>query len=224
MKKIILLTILSNICLSVFSQDGPKVVVFNSQEETKKEPVIYQNLVKLSVLEAFSGDLSLYYERILKPNLSGEVGLGITLDDYLTVAFDNTSINSSDRTALMGTSFGLGLRYYPFRASEDFYFAPEYKFRYYHNTYNPNGSTSGSIDVFEEKKTISNFRMTVGYVYFFDDKIFIDYFAGIGVGVVKNSYYDSVYDGNTQTYNYELISTSQPRPRLTLGVKFGFAF
>ena len=124
MRKIIFTTLLSVVVTSFFAQDGPKVVVFNSPEETKREPVVYQNLFKISPLEAFSGDISFYYERIFNENLSGEFGLGLTTSDYLSIFTDD--VTSTNRTSKIGNSFGLGLRYYPFRACEDFYFAPEF--------------------------------------------------------------------------------------------------
>lgn len=221
MKKIIFTTLLSIIGTSFFAQDGPKVVVFNAPEETEREPVEYQNLLKISPLEAFSGDISFYYERIFKENLSGEIGIGLTTSDYLSILTDDI-LYSSDRVSKIGNSFGLALRYYPLRASEDFYFAPEFKFRYYHNSFQPEDQT---IQFLDEKKTISNFRITVGYVYFFDDKIFIDYFGGLGLASVKETYYgDPIYNGNTQTYSYDLTTTNQVKAKLTLGIKFGFVF
>lgn len=221
MKKIIFTAFFMVFGTSCFAQDGPKVVVFNSPEETEREPVNYQNLFKLSPLEAFSGDISFYYERIFRENVSGEVGIGLTTSDYLSIFTDD--INISDRVSKIGNSFGLGLRYYPFRASEDFYFAPELKYRYYHNSFIPEGYENSQF--LDEKKSITNFRITFGYVYFFDDKIFVDYFGGLGLASVKEtSYGDPIYDGNTQTYSYELSTTNQVKAKLTLGLKFGFVF
>jgi hypothetical protein len=203
-----------------FAQDGPKVVVFNSPEEKNNEPAFYQNLFKLSPLEAFSGDISFYYERILTRDVSAEIGLGVTTSDYLSIFTDD--LNYSDRTSKIGTSFGLGLRYYPFRASEDFYFAPEFKYRYYHNSYTP---SSSSMLLSDESRSVSNFRITIGYVYFFDEKIFIDYYGGLGLAAVRETSYGSpIYDGATQTYQYNRSTNSQVKAKLTLGIKFGFVF
>ncbi len=219
----ILITSLFTLCLlPVFSQEGPKVVVFNAAPE--KEPFQYKNLIKLSPLEAFSGDLTMYYERVLTKNLSGEVGLGITIDDYLSTLLDNLDYeyDYDQRNALIGTSFGLGIRYYPYEASEEFYFAPEFKYRYYHNTYTPN-SQNTSLS-FEESSKLANFRLTVGYVHFFEKNIFIEGFAGLGIGMVSTTYYSSVYNNDTNTDDYIRNSIRKPKPKLALGVKFGFAF
>ena len=229
MKQIYLTALFLIIINSVFCQDGPKVVVFNqsSSEEPLRTP---PNLFKVSLFEILAGDISLYYERVLSERLSAEVGLGMTIDDYFAGIFSNSIYDDfyfdDDRTALMGYSFGLGLRYYPYSASDEFYFAPEFKYRYYHSEVNyPYTNNMGQVDYFtdENSKDFMNFRISVGYVYFFDDNIFVDYFAGIGVAKFKYTYYSSVYDPNTDSFDYTQITDGRISPRLTLGLKFGFA-
>ncbi|MGB0933166.1 MAG: hypothetical protein ACPGU5_02725 [Lishizhenia sp.] len=203
----------------------PKVVVFNGSNDTEKPKTIYKNLIKLSALEIFSGDISLYYERIVSENFSFEGGLGFTIDDYLegffNDSFDNFSSNE-DRVSKIGVSTSIGFRYYPFLASEEVYFAPELKYRYYHSDYE--FGTNENPVFFKETKTIINPRITVGYVYFFDDKIFVDMFAGLGIAFQNRQDITSVYDNVNDEYVYSLDNGGGPRPRLSLGVKFGFAF
>ena len=232
MKTYLLAILFLIISSELFSQDGPKVVVFNTSENAKdSEPSYYNNLIKLSILEAFSGDIAFYYERIIKPNMSAEVGLGLTVSDYLTIMLDNleeTANNlASDRTAKIGTSFALGFRYYPFKASEEFYFAPEFKFRYYHNTFTPYNTTT-LLPLYSspllESKTSSNMRITVGYMYFIDKNIFVDMYGGLGLNNVKRKSYSSVYNQTTDAFDYQFSNDNSIKPRLTLGLKFGFVF
>lgn len=222
--KRVLTSIIIVICTTIHAQEGPKVVVFNSSTTKEKPTVERYNMLKLSLLEPFSGDISFYYERVFTQNLSGEIGLGFTIDDYLSLAFEDAFVNSDERTPLIGTSFGAGLRYYPFLAGDEFYFAPEFKYRYYHSTINSVATSSTPEFQLEESKSMSNFRITVGYVYLFDDRIFIDYFAGIGIAMIKTSEYNIEYDGVTGEYHYDLIEKRVPKPRLTLGIKFGLNF
>lgn len=225
MKNLTLFSFILTLCIKVYAQDGPKIVVFNAPETEEEKTFDTKNLIKLSLLEAFSGDIAFYYERVLQKNLSAEIGIGVTLNDYLSIIMDNLDYETTDRTALLGSSFALGLRYYPFMASDEFYFSPEFKHRYYHSTYNPySSSTNNTFDPLEEKKNVTNFRINVGYVYFFDKNIFIDYYAGIGIASIKETYYKSVYDQTTTLYDYQKVNTVNLRPRLNLGVKFGFTF
>lgn len=204
-----------------FSQEGPKVVVFNSSTVEEKSIDRY-NMFKISVLEPFSGDISFYYERIINQNISAEIGLGFTIDDYISLYFNDDFNNSSDRTPLIGPSFGAGLRYYPYLAGDEFYFAPEFKYRYYHSIYENTG-TIPAIS-YEESKSMTNFRITVGYLHLIDDRIFIDYYAGIGIAMIKTSEYEAIYNSNTGIYDYAIVDRRTPKPRLTLGIKFGLTF
>lgn len=201
----------------------PKVVVFNGSNDTEKPVTDYRNLVKISALEIFSGDISFYYERVMSENFSMELGLGFTIDDYLDGLFDDSfDNNNDDRISRIGVSTAIGFRYYPFLAAEEVYFAPELKYRYYHNDYNV--GTDEEPSILKETKTLVNPRVTVGYVYFFDDKIFVDMFAGIGIGFQNRSDVSSVFDNINDEFIYSLTETNGPTPRLSLGVKFGFTF
>lgn len=220
-----LIILLLQFSFVALAQEGPKVVVFNSSANNEKPVVERYNMFKLSLLEPFSGDISFYYERILNQNVSVEVGFGFTMYDYLSLALvDDFSSTSSDRTSLIGSSFAAGIRYYPFLAGDEFYFAPEFKYRYYHSTFNTVPFGNEPVQTFEETRSMSNFRITVGYVYLFDDRIFIDYFAGIGIAMIKTSTYVPNYDDVSGLYTYNLEEKRTPRPRLTLGIKFGLNF
>lgn len=224
MKKLTLLSFLLLFSMKMFAQDGPKVVVFNAPDSEEEKTFDTKNLVKISLLEPFSGDISFYYERVLQKNISMELGIGVTLDDYIQIFYDNLEFSETNRTALLGTSFALGLRYYPFMASDEFYFSPEFKYRNYHSTIQPVSASNQNFDPLEESKNVSNLRITVGYVYFFDNKIFIDYYAGIGIASIKSKSYKQIYNDTTMLYEYTESNTTALKPRLTLGVKFGFTF
>ena len=208
----------------VYGQDGPKVVVFNSTESKAPEYLSKYNLIKFNVFEAFSGDFSLYYERILNKNFSAEVGLGVTLYDYFSSLINsNFEIDNDVYEPLLGVSFSLGGRYYPFRAADEFYVGPEFKYKYYHNNYNYTDYLGQNASL-EEFRTIVLPRLTFGYVYFFDDNIFIDYSAGFGIGKITTGSVESVYDISTGATNYILDEQSRLVPRFHMGLKVGLAF
>lgn len=218
-----ILPIIVALSLTGYAQDGPKVVVFNQADEQDAPNPGLPNMLKLSVLEPFSGDISMYYERIVGNNVSLEAGLGFTIDNYFgSILFNDINGSNSSRTPLIGPSFALGLRYYPFVASEEFYFAPELKYRYYHWTREL--AFGNGTDTREESTRMVNYRVTVGYQFFFDDKIFIDYYAGVGLALYKFRQYEELYDSNAGIWTNTLEVRNIPRPWLTLGIKFGFAF
>ncbi|MBI3134617.1 MAG: DUF3575 domain-containing protein [Bacteroidetes bacterium] len=206
--------------LASFAQDGPKVVVFNSSESKEPEYWSKYNLVKFNVFEAFAGDFGLYYERILNKNFSAEIGLGTTLSNYASMIWnDNFVINDESVEPLMGFSMLLGGRYYPFRAADEFYVAPEFKFKYYHNN-KLYTDLMGMDQQLEESTKIGMGRLTFGYVYFFDDNIFVDYSAGFGIGKITTNSLD--YDTTTgEPYAHE---KSTMAPRFHMGLKVGVAF
>lgn len=212
---------LTIITLSFFSnaQDEPKVVVFNQSEQTEPE-ITARNLVKLSLIEPMLGDISLYYERVLGQNTSFELGAGVTIDDFAGNLLWDESAYYSNTTPLIGGSFGLGFRYYPFVAGDEFYFAPEFKYRYYHSE--EIIGTGLNQERFHHQKTVSNFRITVGYNLYFDDKVFMDFYGGIGIAMFKLQTFEAVYDEMTFEYVNIPYNRTIPRPWLTLGIKLGF--
>ncbi|MBK9190339.1 MAG: DUF3575 domain-containing protein [Crocinitomicaceae bacterium] len=209
--------------ISIFAkaQDGPTVVVFNSSSE-KKAPEYWKkyNLVKFSIFEAFAGDFAFYYERVLSENFTAEIGFGPTLSNYASMLWnDNFTINDDNYEPLMGGSFALGARYYPYHAADEFYFAPEFKYKFYHNnlTYM---NMLGQTEEMEESWQVAMGRITFGYCYFFDDNIFIDGSAGFGIGKVKmvSLDYDDV-TGVPYAKEDDILA-----PRFQVGLKVGVAF
>lgn len=237
MKRILLVV---SICTSVFfrtsAQDGPKVVVFNSPQQERVQQDDSKNILKFSVLEAFSGDFSFYYERVLTENISAEIGVGITLSDYITSLYNN-DINVFDNSyeALFGQSLSLGLRYYPLFASEEFYVSPEFKFKVYNNnrTYetsslSPTGITINSSITGKEKRAISVGRITFGYHYLVEHNIFLDFYGGFGIAKISETNFNYVSEINPVTGEnigaYDYIEGSRLAPRIHLGLKVGIAF
>lgn len=221
MNRLVLVLLITAKSLIGFSQEGPKVVVFNQSDQQERENTV-KNLFKISLLEPLSGDIALYYERVLGKNIAAEAGLGFTIDDYFgSILFeDEFSTVYDSRTPLIGHSFALGFRYYPFVASDEIYFAPEFKYRYYHSQ--EQVSTGSSVQTNEEYKKMANFRITVGYNYFFDDKVFLDFYGGVGLAMFTYGGFNTVYDDQTGEVTYEFGEVKRPRPWLTLGMKFGF--
>ncbi|NOQ70797.1 MAG: hypothetical protein GQ574_02280 [Crocinitomix sp.] len=223
MKNIIIVALISFYGLNLYSQDEPKVVVFNSSKSERKSSDVV-NLVKFGMLEPFSGTFSVYFERVLTDKLSAEVGLGLTIDDYLNVAINDLDnlFDSGPREPKIGQAFALGLRYYPGLIPEDFYVAPEFRFKRYVNTFTYDDA--GLSVVKNEARSLAIGRITFGYQYLVMDNIFWDFYGGFGIAQENGNSYEQVYNEITEVFEYQNFEQSGLTPRLHIGIKLGIGF
>lgn len=229
MKKILLVLGLMFISNMAFNQEGPTVVVFNSPDaEEEDEYGEHKNFIKFNVMEAFAGDFSFYYERLLHKNFSAEVGIGVTLSDYFgSLISSDFDVFDQSYESLLGNSFALGLRYYPNGYFDDFYFSPDFKYKKYNNRF-VDFSNGIANEIGKESRAFSVGRISFGYNYFVDDKIFIDLSGGFGIGQLKIVDYTAFndYDPITGNYTttYEKTELKRLVPRIHVGFKIGIAF
>ncbi len=228
MKKFLIITLISLYGLNLYSQDEPKVVVFNSSKSERKSSGV-TNLLKFGMLEPFSGSFSVYYERVLTEKISAEIGLGLTINDYLNVALndlDDLFGGSNGSQARLGQAFSLGVRYFPGLIPEDFYVAPEFRFKRYVST---QSYTEDGIDkTFNESKVLSVGRVTFGYQYLVMDNIFWDFYGGFGIAQVsqKELSVENIYDPETGLSEtvYGPSESTGLVPKLHIGIKLGIGF
>lgn len=167
--------------------------------------------MKISLFEYFSGDFALYYERAMGDKFGLEMSLGVTVFDFVGSLFDDFLYDYDEKVFQYGLSYSLSLRFYPIELFEEFYIAPEYKYRKYRWTYQ---SYYGD---FQETKKHSLPRLNIGYSYFYDNNLLFDYFFGIGMNRETKERYDD-YENDIITENLN------PRPRFHIGFKVGYAF
>ncbi|MFT5819494.1 MAG: hypothetical protein ACI8ZM_000718 [Crocinitomix sp.] len=228
MKKYLIVVLISLYGLNLYSQDEPKVVVFNSSKSERKSSDVV-NILKFGMLEPFSGSFSVYFERVLTDKISVEAGLGLTINDYLNVALndiDDLIGNSNGNEAKLGQAFSLGVRYYPGFIPEDFYVAPEFRFKRYVSS---QSYIEDAVEkTFNESKVLSIGRVTFGYHYLVMDNIFWDFYGGFGIAQVNQkelsigTVYDPITDTNVTTYEPEV--TTGLVPKLHIGIKLGIGF
>lgn len=210
---------------SLAQDDGPKVVVFNSEDTVdKKNEIIARNLFKFGLLSPFAGDFSFYYERVLAKSFSMEFGLGITIEDYIQGVIDDEFLDINNDNNLFGPSALIGFRYYPVYTPEEFYIAGEFKHKQYRSEQNFNSSN----DVFARSNVISKFRLTFGYQVFVYDNVFWDFFGGFGLGSENRiTYSEEFVDPSSTTNNDMVIVKNEQRdlkPYVHIGVKIGLTF
>lgn len=181
-----------------------------------------KNLSKIGVQEIFNGDFSLYQERVFTDKLSAEVGLGIVLRNFIKDFFqENTP--SDTRKTLLGPSFSLKAKYYPYIPGEAFYFSAEHKFRRYRTQYSTT-SVSGSMFEFNEFSQRNVFRIGIGYIHCVDEHFFIDYYTSVGMSNVLDQNRIPIYNQTTGEYDYEKDKSRTTALHFVAGLKFGYRF
>ena len=210
----------------------PKVVVFNPEGNSdsnvnSKEPE-FRHMIKISPIMFINGDFPIFYEYRLGRNLSIEAAIGITHKDYIHELFEATKGDFSydnEELYTTGNSFRSSLKYWPSKygaMEEGYYFSIEYLNRNYNSTLTFEDYDNNTSEyIFYEspkKRNISEWRLLFGYVYYLDDKVFFEYFGGIGMGTVTTDgpYYD-------RNYNLKSGIQKRSRPNYIVGWKIGFS-
>ena len=188
---------------AIGEEDGPLFVIENYRierlvlssgkemtfEDLNEDAVNYtsikdqkKNALKLNFTGVFSNQLSIAYERSIKPGRSFETELG----------FIGIGIDPMEREPL-GISFGGG---YKFFRNPDFYikgmkyghilnglyFKPELKLSIYeHSTYSRDWT--GNRGYIRETVISATALATVGRQFVFDDSVLVDIYYGVGIGV-----------------------------------------
>lgn len=166
-----------------------------------------KNFVKVSVLPIFVGEVNFNYERILSKKLSAELGAGFVTNNYIKSFLTEQPVVKSRQTVI-GPSFAGLVKYYPFSLGDELYLCAEFKYRRYRANYNQDGQNL----IFKEYTQRIIPRVGVGYHYFLDEHMFIDFSGSLGL------IFDKIYQ----------FGDDRPSKTIKLnfgfGMKFGYAF
>jgi hypothetical protein len=184
MKKFIAIALIGMLALPIFAQNKPE----RSEEK---------NVIKLNTLSLIIGTGSVFYERHLTDNISGQLGVG-----YLNYSIGD----GDDKAKFTGLFLTPEVRIYPFgNAIDGMYIGPY--FRYF------NLSLSDDID----KASYTNLGggATLGRQWIFNSGFTIDLFVGghYGKGSLK-------LESGTETFDTDLFEGFRTR----FGFALGFAF
>lgn len=181
-----------------------------SSFSAKKDKVAYTRLIKINPILFLNGDMPIYFEQKLSDIFTFELGVGITYYDYLGSTYSlfeqNYDVFDYDIYPNFGYSFRTNIKYYPSFILDEWYFGVGYQYKKYF-------AELQSIDTgdwFNEEKTINDIRLMVGYIYYFNDKVFADLYGTMGIRK-RNT---------TLTGSPALKSQI---PNVGFGVKIGFA-
>lgn len=206
--------------------DRPSVVTYNAEEPKEKPEVKNTYLIKLNLISALSGDIGPSIEKPLFNKFTGEVGAGVTVKNFSKdVLIDFFEINDGSnnqsilRESKLGGSFMAAFKYYPEEAMDEYYFAPEFRYRRYNST----SRVENQRGNFDESSSLTDFKLTFGYVDYVDDFIIVEFNAGVGIRNRNESLLAPKKDSaGNQTGIFALENTNKMVPLVSLGLKIGF--
>lgn len=215
-----------------------EVQVFDNGDDydyfQKKKSNSPKNAIKINPLEVLDGTFPIYFERVIHPKLSVEIGLGFTSTSpyYVSIRqeLSNTGEYDGFAKSKTGSMFKLGARFYANRndvAPEGAYFSLEYqvkKFKY--DAYPLQGSPSNgyyraSSPPFKEESITNSdvIRVLFGYQYENDSNFSWDPY--IGIGWRKRAFNGSYLDDNNKP---QFGTKSEAKPVFIVGFKMGILF
>jgi len=174
-----------------------------------KDKVEYTRLIKINPILFVSGDMPIYFEQKLNDVFALELGAGITFYDYFGSTYSlfeqNYDLFDYDIYPEFGYSFRTNIKYYPSYILDEWYFGAGYQYKKYFAVLEDRDTNEN----FKYEKTINDIRLLVGYIYYFNDKVFADLYGTMGIRNKKT-----------------VIGTSQAFakiPAVSLGIKIGFS-
>ena len=197
--------------------------------------------VKLNPLLFFRGNIPIYVEANLSEKAAVEVGVGFTHKDYLDINSswfggynlnidEDITIEKSNITNDIGMSFHLGLRYYASGSSwqsEGPYFGIDYRFQQYNAILNGyttywNGDYATISDLDDKLSRVNHdFKLSFGYLYYFEDNAFIEPYVGMGIRARTIDQFGEVTTGNVSSIAF--FEEKEKVPFLSLGIKIGIS-
>jgi len=179
--------------------------------------------IKMNPLIFFRGDIPLYIEKSFSSKFAIEAGIGLTHTDYLAVASDEIegfNYDDSEIKAELGFSGRVGMRYYASNYGfepEGVYFAIEYRYQHYNSIL----SSVGTIENLDKnlQRTNSDFKLTLGYVNYFDENVYIEPYVGFGIRARSIDRFVGDEILNTVT----IASENDIVPFLSFGFKIGIS-
>lgn len=190
-------------------------------QESKSLFTPSKNIVKVGINEIFYGDVGFYYERVFSKKVAIEIGSGLVFRNFFKNFFQE--VPQSDKM-LIGTSFNLKCKYYPYIPGESLYFSSDFKFRRYRTQYSTtsiSGNNTLTLNEFEQR---SIFRFGLGFIQCVDQHFTIDYYTSIGLNGVLNQNIVPQYDQTTNDFTYLKDQFKDVLLHFTAGVKFGYRF
>ncbi|MBK9176408.1 MAG: hypothetical protein IPM46_08710 [Flavobacteriales bacterium] len=212
-----------------------RVVLYREQLAQQFDTVdVVKNIVKINPLLFFRGEMPIHFERALTPRLSLDVGMGVTLRNYLALSFAGDHPDADDFGAgteiIPNLSFHLGARFYlqDDLEPQGLYLAPVWSHLVYTKDIRELQADGSFTDKrYRDERTFNDLRLLLGYQSLgYSSNWLLDFYGGIGFRnrnmVIVNERLDLTTSPGQYTYEVEEITDNVPA--IFLGIRFGVGF
>jgi hypothetical protein len=209
----------------------PRVVLYKERLAAQFDTVaVMKNVVKINPLLFFRGEIPIYYERALSPNLSLELGIGVTLRDYLALSFTGNDADDfgAGTEIIPSLSYRMAIRFYLEGDLEPqgWYIQPEFG----HVTYTKDilvADTAGGFtdERLRDQRIYNDVRLLGGYqMLSYSSNWVVDFYGGFAFRARDMNVVSETLDPVTRTYTYTEEQINDWVPAFFLGVKVGLGF
>jgi hypothetical protein len=224
------------VCWALFSgaqaqEPKPKVLLYKDRLAAEFDTVnVMKNVFKVNPLLFFRGEVPLYYERALSPNLSLEVGVGVTLRNYLGLSFsgDDADDFGAGTEIIPSLSYRMAVRFYLEGDLEPqgWYIQPEFAHLRYAKDILISDSTGGLTEErLRDDRIYNDVRLLFGYQSLsYSSNWVLDYYCGFAFRARDMQVVTETVDPVTREYSYGVEQRNDFVPALFLGLKVGIGF
>lgn len=211
--------------------DKPKVVLYKDRLAAEFDTVkVMKNVIKANPLLFFRGEMPLYYERALSPNLSIELGVGLTLRNYLALSLvgDDADDFGAGTEIIPSLSLKAGIRFYLEADLEPqgWYIQPEFGQITYAKDIRISDPAGGFTEErLRDRRTFNDIRLLGGYqLLSYSNNWVLDFYAGFALRVRDQLVVSETLDPSTRTFTYSQEQRNDMVPAVFLGFKVGLGF
>lgn len=208
-----------------------RVILYKERMAAQFDTVkVVKNVLKVNPLLFFRGEIPLYYERALTPNLSLELGLGVTLRNYIALSFagDDADDYGAGTEIIANPSYHIGARIYFVHDLEPqgFYVQPGFSHLVYSKDIlvrGPDGSFTE--EKYRDERTFNDLRAIMGYQMLSATSNWLfDLYAGVAYRDRRMLVVEERLNLQTDAYTYTVEERKDRVPAIFLGVKIGLGF
>jgi hypothetical protein len=209
----------------------PRVVLYKERLQAEFDTVdVVKNVFKVNPLLFFRGEVPLYYERALSPNLSVEVAIGVTLRNYLAMSFagDDADDFGAGTEIIPNISYHGGIRFYLTDDLEPqgWYIQPSFAhLRYSKDILVRQVDGQFGEARFRDERTYNDIRLLFGHQMLgYSSNWLFDLYGGLAFRDRNMIVVRETIDLATQQYSYAVEQRNDRVPAVFVGVKVGLGF
>lgn len=209
----------------------PKVLLYKDRLAAQFDTVkVMKNVIKANPLLFFRGEIPLYYERALSPNVSVEIGVGVTLRNYLALSLvgDDADDFGAGTEIIPSLSLRAGVRFYFEHDLEPqgWYIQPEFgQINYTKDILISDPAGGFTEERLRDRRTYNDIRLLGGYqLLSFSNNWVLDFYGGVAFRVRDRLVVKETLDPTARTFTYVQEQLNDWVPAAYLGMKVGYGF